>query len=173
MSRCLCETWGFSAYARKLFSSGRLNENTDPLPNWLTTLIVPPCASTITFAIAKPHPCSWRGVTLVSAPDKTSRRSATARTNQFPDHGQPRWSLVCRPSTSLVTLIGTARVGILPGIFEQMHQHFANARHDPCGPSANPAQRITSTGCFSSDALASSMRGLKRIAESHAAAGQA
>src|SRR5450755_4512801 len=43
-------------YVLDAFSSGRLKENTDPLPNWLTTPIVPPCASTITFAIARPMP---------------------------------------------------------------------------------------------------------------------
>jgi hypothetical protein len=37
-------------------SQGKLNQNTEPLPNWLTTPIVPPWASTITFAMARPMP---------------------------------------------------------------------------------------------------------------------
>src|ERR1700733_5612290 len=43
-------------YSREIFSSGNVNEKTEPLPNWLTTPIVPPWASMITFAIARPMP---------------------------------------------------------------------------------------------------------------------
>lgn len=38
---------------------GIVNEKTEPSPNWLTTPIVPPCASTMTFAIARPIPVPW------------------------------------------------------------------------------------------------------------------
>ena len=43
-------------YGRDDFYSGNVNEKTEPLPNWLTTPIVPPWASTITLAIARPMP---------------------------------------------------------------------------------------------------------------------
>ena len=35
---------------------GRVNEKTEPWPRWLVRLIVPPCASTIAFAIGRPIP---------------------------------------------------------------------------------------------------------------------
>src|SRR5581483_11632525 len=39
--------------------SGSLNEKTDPCPSWLVTVIEPPWASTIAFAIDKPIPVPW------------------------------------------------------------------------------------------------------------------
>src|SRR5690348_15537274 len=38
---------------------GRLKVKTEPCPGRLTTLMVPPCNSTIAFAIGKPMPVPW------------------------------------------------------------------------------------------------------------------
>src|SRR5882762_2398235 len=40
-------------------SAGKLKVKTDPWPVQLTTRIVPPCASTIIFAIGRPLPAPW------------------------------------------------------------------------------------------------------------------
>ncbi len=35
---------------------GKVKEKTEPCPNWVVTLIVPPCASTMALAIGNPIP---------------------------------------------------------------------------------------------------------------------
>ncbi len=52
-----------SARARPQRFSGRVKENTEPRPGWVVNEMVPPCASTIALAMARPMPvpCTlWR-----------------------------------------------------------------------------------------------------------------
>ena len=39
--------------------TGRRTPNTEPAPGWLSTVTLPPCASTIARAIASPRPVPW------------------------------------------------------------------------------------------------------------------
>ncbi len=41
------------------YAAGKVKWKTDPWPSWLVTPIVPPCASTIAFAIDSPIPVPW------------------------------------------------------------------------------------------------------------------
>ncbi len=50
-----------------LRSIGSVNENTEPWPRWLVRLIVPPCASTMAFAIGKPMPVPSTLIALILA----------------------------------------------------------------------------------------------------------
>src|ERR1017187_6142225 len=42
--------------SRRISANGSVKEKTEPWPRWLVTLIAPPCASTMAFAIGNPIP---------------------------------------------------------------------------------------------------------------------